>query len=276
MGIIYLKHINNKLNKNIKDNKFGNKLNNLIGLMIKNKCDITHKKDETILTCKKENKIHDLKIVKQKNKIKYIYSKENTTEIGIYNKIDNKTIIKFNTIKVNNSEINKQTEITNDINYSYSYTVTYNGKSEVYLGKKIDEKEKFTLVKDGITTNYAILNDNYLVQKGDVYTITEKPSVFFKYCDVEKVLLLIKDKEEKNSYNVTNNELKNNYKDNLLSDNLKDNIIKINISNDILKSIDLDFSNYYSAITNQKESLTIHMEFADIGTTEDFEIKVSW
>jgi len=112
MGIIYLKHINNKLNKNIKDNKFGNKLNNLIGLMIKNKCDITHKKDETILTCKKENKIHDLKIVKQKNKIKYIYSKENTTEIGIYNKIDNKTIIKFNTIKVNNSEINKQTEIS--------------------------------------------------------------------------------------------------------------------------------------------------------------------
>jgi len=184
-------------------------------------------------------------------------------------------IVEDNTNKEEIKEDNKET-ITNDINYSYSYTVTYNGKSEVYLGKKIDEKEKFTLVKDGITTNYAILNDNYLVQKGDVYTITEKPSVFFKYCDVEKVLLLIKDKEEKNSYNVTNNELKNNYKDNLLSDNLKDNIIKINISNDILKSIDLDFSNYYSAITNQKESLTIHMEFADIGTTEDFEIKVSW
>ena len=56
----------------------------------------------------------------------------------------------------------------NDINYSYSYTITYNGVSEVYLGKKIDDKEKFTLVKDGTTTNYSIIDDNNLILENDI------------------------------------------------------------------------------------------------------------
>ena len=45
-------------------------------------------------------------------------------------------------------------------------------------------------------------------------------------------------------------------------------------SGEILKSADLDFSNYISSIQGTSVTLTIHMEFADIGTTEDFEIKV--
>lgn len=171
-------------------------------------------------------------------------------------------------------ETNDEEIITNDINYSYSYTITYNGKSEVYLGKKIDDKEKFTLIKDNISTNYAIINENYLIENGDTYSITEKPSDFFKYCDMEKVLLLIKDKEESTSYLVSNSELKSQYKDKLLVDNSKTNTIKINISNDTLKSVDLDFSNYISSVEGSTSTLTIHMEFVDIGTTEDFEIKV--
>lgn len=111
MGIIYLKHINNKINKNIKENKYGNYLNDLIELMIKNKCDITHTKQETILNCKKNNKIHDLKIIKDKNKIKYYYEKEDYNEIGSYYKIDNKNIIKITKIKKDNNKTQKLTEL---------------------------------------------------------------------------------------------------------------------------------------------------------------------
>lgn len=182
---------------------------------------------------------------------------------------------KTNNEITSNKEDENQNIIDNDINYSYSYTITHNGKSEIYLGKKIDEKEKFTLIKDSISTNYAILNDNYLIEKNGVYSITQKPSIFFKYCDVENILLLIKDKADSTSYTVTNNELKLQYNDNIVADNFNTNTIKLNVTNDVLKSIDLDFSSYYSSITNNKESLTIHMEFADIGTTEDFDINIS-
>lgn len=169
---------------------------------------------------------------------------------------------------------------TNDINYSYSYTISYNGVSEVYLGKKIDDKERFTLVKDGITTNYAILSENFLIMENDTYHITESPSRFFKYCDVEKLLLIVENEisiESGNTvkYNVSNQLLSKSYKDNLTLDNQLDNMIQLTKSDNTLKSIDIDFSNYISSIDNTNSTLTIHMEFVDIGTTEDFEIKIN-
>lgn len=167
-----------------------------------------------------------------------------------------------------------------DINYSYSYTITYNGVSEVYLGKKIDEKEKFTLIRNGVTTDYAILNDNYLVLENGVYHITENPSKFFKYCDVEKVLQLIENKtpielEEMTQYVLSNQELSSIYQDNMYINNNQDNKIKLSFSHQVLKKIELDFRNYLTSIEGNPVDFTVRMEFADIGTTENFEIKIS-
>lgn len=168
----------------------------------------------------------------------------------------------------------------NDINYSYSYRVTYNGVTEVFLGKKIDDKEKFTLVKDGVTTEYGILNDNYLILENGTYHITENPSRFFKYCDVEKLLLLTENETKVETdniikYNISNSKLSKSYKDNININNELDNVITYTLENNNLKKVDLDFSNYISSIDGSTSTLTIVMEFADIGTTEDFEIKVN-
>lgn len=178
-------------------------------------------------------------------------------------------------------DINQENNITsNDINYSYSYTISYNGVSEVYLGKKIDEKEKFTLIKDGVTTDYGILSDNYLVLENGAYHITESPSRFFKYCDVDKILALVENEipTENNGmikYTVSNQDLESAYKDEISIDNEQLNSVQLYTSGELLKGIDLDFSNYFSSVQGTTVTLTIHMEFADIGTTEDFELKVS-
>lgn len=168
----------------------------------------------------------------------------------------------------------------NDINYSYSYTITYNGISEVYLGKKIDDKEKFTLIKDGVTKDYAILSDNYLILENGIYKITENPSVLFKYCDVEKILLLVENEistENENTikYSISNSKLASSYNDKLLVNNEQTNSIMFTMVNNNLKSVDLDLSNYITSKEGETKSLTIHMEFVDVGTTEDFDIKVS-
>lgn len=168
----------------------------------------------------------------------------------------------------------------NDINYSYSYTITHDGISEVYLGKKIDNKEKFTLIRDGITTEYAILNDNYLILENGSYHITENPSKYFKYCDVEKILMLVENEIETSSeneakYNLSNSSLASYFKDTIITNNEKTNMITLTSINDILKNIDMDFSNYITSIEGEVSSLIIHMEFVDVGKTDDFEIKVS-
>lgn len=185
------------------------------------------------------------------------------------------------TSPTNNDTISSSTSNgNNDINYSYSYTITYNGVSEVYLGKKIDDKEKFTLVKDGTTTNYAILDDNYLILENDIYHITESPSRLFKYCDAEKILTLIENEipTENNcvtKYSVSSHNIASSFHESLSIDSEKTNAIQLVVSNDTLKSIDLDLSNYLSSLEGVSITLTIHMEFADIGTTSDFDIKVS-
>ncbi len=168
----------------------------------------------------------------------------------------------------------------NDINYSYSYTISYNGTSEVYLGKKVNNKEKFTFIKDGISTNYAILDDYYLVFENGTYHITDHPSQFFKYCDVEKILLMIENEipienSETVKYNVSNLNLSSIFQDVLLIDDNQNNLIQLSFFDNNLKGIDLDFSHYISSIDGKTENFTIHMEFADIGTTEDFEIPIS-
>lgn len=168
----------------------------------------------------------------------------------------------------------------NDINYSYSYSISYNGVSEVYLGKKVNDKEKFTLVKNGATTDYAILNDNYLILENGIYHITENPNRFFKYCDIEKILLLVENEipTQNNNimkYNLSNQVLATSFKDNISVDNEQNNSIQLHLSGETLKSVDLDFSNYISSIEGVESTLIIHMEFVDIGTTEDFEISIS-
>lgn len=182
----------------------------------------------------------------------------------------------------NSQENNGQNNtVGSDVNYSYSYTVSYNGISEVYLGKKLDDKEKFTLIKDGITTNYGILNDNYLILQDDGnYHISESPSKFFKYCDVDRIIALIENQipTENGStikYSVSNKDLKSIYKDEISIDNEQSNLIQMHTVDGVLKGMDIDFSNYYSSIQGTTVTLTIHMEFADVGTTEDFELNIA-
>lgn len=184
----------------------------------------------------------------------------------------------------NNSNSNdsnvSDSQITENINYSYSYTVSYNGNSEVFLGKKVNNKEKFTHIKDGITNNYAVLDDNYLILENNTYHITNNPSNLFKYCDVSEILSLVDDEipTENNGvirYQVDNTKLAISYKDKITVNNeLKNSIVLTTIDN-TLKSIDLDLTNYISALENSSSSLIIHMEFVDIGNTEDFDINIS-
>lgn len=177
----------------------------------------------------------------------------------------------------NNDKENEERIIGNDINYSYSYTITLDNSNEVYLGKKIDEKEKFTLIKDGQTTNYAIIDDNYLVLENNKYRIASSPSDYFKYCDVSNIFSLIENEDsikENNTitYSISNKKASTVFRSKLINDNEQLNTIKMYIPNNSLKTIDLVLSNYFSSLKGEGHTLIIHMEFVDIGTTENFNI----
>lgn len=172
-----------------------------------------------------------------------------------------------------------QTTNQEKINYSYSYMITDNGKNEIYLGKKVGDKQKFTFIKDNSTVDYAVIKNNYFILENGTYQITENPSKFLKYCDREKIKLLVADEipTENNhtiSYSVSNQVIALFFEEVLEQDFEKTNFIQIHTVNDEVKTIDIDLSNYLSSLEKVDRTLTIHMEFVDIGTTEDFEISL--
>lgn len=165
----------------------------------------------------------------------------------------------------------------NDVNYSYVYAVNYNGNQEVFTGQKVDEKEKFAYVSGGNIQNYAILSDNFLLLSDGKYSITNTPSSYFKYCDAEQILVLLADSiptetSDYVKYEVTNKQLSGIFKDIIVMDSKQPNTINIHIDNDEIRAIDLDLTNYITSIQGSSSSLTIRMDFANIGTTPDFNI----
>ena len=167
----------------------------------------------------------------------------------------------------------KKEEIESDINYAYSYTITYDGVTEVYLGKRIDDKQKFSYSKDGKTLEYAIKDGEYLIKENDVYHITDKLDTYFRYCDIEKLLELIREKKatpDTYIFTVTNEEIARTFKESIPEPTLT-NTIELIISNSELKGLKVDFSNYVKSV----KSLIIKIEYADVGKVEDFDIKMN-
>lgn len=201
-----------------------------------------------------------------------------------------------NTNNVNTNEVNNNTNKEDDdntttvkkkkrtsdfdINYSYSYKVEYDNQVETYLGKKVDDKEMFSYIKGNTTLDYAIYNDTYLLKKDGEYHITDALNNSFKYCDIEKIISIIEEKEYKEEGNIFHYEIKNVVLAKTFDDKLSNwdndvNKIDVIVENDTLKTIKLDFSNYISAKENANHKLIITMEFANVGTTEDFELKIN-
>lgn len=178
-------------------------------------------------------------------------------------------------------ELDQNSEENSDINYTYSYLIEYDGIKENYIGSRINNKQKFTYMKDNNTFEYAIIGNNYLILKDGIYHITDKLDSYFKYCDAEKILEIVdtyhnEGSEEENKYNVNTMDIASKFNDSLTNYcGANTNLISLKIENDNLKEVNMNLDNYISCIEGNNHSLNIKMEFASIGTTEDFEIKMN-
>ncbi len=176
---------------------------------------------------------------------------------------------------INNKNLRKES----DVNYSYMYTVTIDGEVENYIGKKCDDKEKFSYIKGDNSFEYAIKDDNYFILEGDIYHITDKLDSYFKYCDIEKILSIVEEiepviEDDKLIFNVENSKLSYVFGD-VISDQTSGlNNIAIKISNDTIIGADLNLSSYISSIIGGSHTLIIKMEYANVGKVEDFSIKL--
>lgn len=188
------------------------------------------------------------------------------------------------TPNTNITESETEPEIENfDINYSYIFTVQNNDKKEVFTGKRLDDKEIFTVINEQGSKDYAKLSDNYLIKENGEYHLIDSPSTNLIYTDMDKIISLT----EKGTLTRTNNiynyviptsEIMKMYNpDNVeaIDVNLTDQIT-ITVENDTIKAIEINYNNYWNIMNkNNTSQLIIKMEFNNVGTTENFEVTIS-
>ncbi|MDD6223808.1 MAG: hypothetical protein PUB18_02280 [bacterium] len=170
-----------------------------------------------------------------------------------------------------------------EINYSYIYTVTNNNQKEVFTGKKLDDKEIFTIISETGSTNYAKLSDNYLLKENGEYHIVDRPSENLIYTDLETIISLVeKGNLVKNdhiyTYSISTSDIVRSYHPDLklaVEETLRDFVI-VTLEEGKIKKIEINFDHYHQVVQNNSlATLQIIMEFNDIGTTQYFDVTVS-
>lgn len=170
-----------------------------------------------------------------------------------------------------------------EINYSYLYTFTLNGKQEIITGKKLDNKEIFTIVNEDGSKDYAKLSNNYLIKNKNSYNLTTVPSTNLQYAsidDLAEILGLYTPNIEQNQYTyyISNKDLISIYKPELENTQMEEkyNPVTLTINNDRIEKMVMDYSNLYEVINKTPGTYLISLEFNNIGTTEDFTIRIDW
>lgn len=194
-----------------------------------------------------------------------------------------------NTINLNNNSTNKDLKptatpkqsVNYDVNYSYVYTIVENDNKVVISGKKLDDKEIFTLIDTNGSKDYAKLSDNYLLKENGEYHICDSPNNNLIYTNMDKIENLV----QISNYTINGNSyiysvsiseiLKEFNRDSNINipNDVYDTII-LNVENDTLKSVELNLNNYYVNMYGTG-TLNIKMEFNNIGSTEDFDVSIS-
>ena len=178
-----------------------------------------------------------------------------------------------------NDESSSPTE-SFEVNFSYIYTVTNNGVQEVIKEKKIDEKEIFTIITKEGSNSYAKLSNNYLQKENGEYHIVESPSPNLIYCDVEDISYLteigtLTTQGNVYTYQVPITQIVKLYNPTFDTTSIDSNLmdtITLTTENGTLKSIKANYNNYLTTVSGRISTLTIEMEFSQVGTTEDFEV----
>ena len=181
----------------------------------------------------------------------------------------------------NNDEDSEEEIGEETISYNFTYTIDNNNQISIVEGKFYNNKQKFSIIENGIKQEYAKLEDNYLKLENGTYEILKGDiNDYFKYLDLEDIIefteySIYEEDDDTKIYEIDVPELIDKYNLELEYngfDEFKSDSITIEERKGIIKEIILDYSNYFSYITNSKYSFKVTMKFNDYGKVEDFEI----
>lgn len=189
------------------------------------------------------------------------------------------TVTPTSTAGSSDLELDQEQESGNyEINYSYLYNFTFGEETETITGKRLDQKEIFTIINQTGSTDYARLSENYLQKENGKYHLVEIPSRNLIYANLDPLIAALEELtpninlNQYTYYVPTSTLLTAYHKDlGLVDSNNTYNTVIITRNDNTIESIDIDYS-ALSTLLSGTASYQVHMEFNHVGTTEDFTI----
>lgn len=205
-----------------------------------------------------------------------IFARFNTTSDNINNESENKQEVAENENKDTDKE-NKE-EI---VSYNFTYTVDNNNQISIIEGKTYNNKQKFSIIENGVKQEYAKLEDSYLKLGENEYEILKGDiNDYFKYLELNDIIefteySIFEEKDDTKTYEIDVPDLIDKYNFELEYDSFSDfksDSITVEYDKNNIEKITLDYSNYFSYITNSTYKFKVTMTFNSYGQVEDFEI----
>lgn len=183
-----------------------------------------------------------------------------------------------NNTDINNNNVS-EVEGFNNIkgkNFNFKYILKENEKQVVYEGKQRENKILFTDITN--KNEYYVIGDVVSMKKGNDYIISNNPSKYFDFFDVDLVEEIIsKAKSDGEEYTISNesfasiiNSGDTNIKEVDDDESSGDIYIDITKSNEVIVKIEFDFEEYTPLTYKNVKTATLTLEYSNFNLIDDF------
>lgn len=205
-----------------------------------------------------------------------IFARFNATSSNKNSNNNNQDVVE----KENNDSKTEQ-EQEQIISYDFTYTIDNNNQISIVEGKRYNNKQKFSIIENGKKQEYAKIEDSYLKLEENKYDILNgNINDYFKYLELDDIkefteYSVSEEKNDNKVYEIDVPDLIDKYNFELEYNSFNDfetDSITIEYDKEKIKKITLDYSNYFSYITNSTYKFKVTMSFSNYGKVEDFDI----
>lgn len=181
--------------------------------------------------------------------------------------INSKKDIKKNIKKVNKVEEKQEYKEFANKNFRFEYILEIDNIKTIYRGENNKNKAHFIYKSTKEESEYYLIEDIFLKYHNKNYILTNNPSLYFNFFDIEKIKAII---SKLNNNSISNKDLYYLEKKEFIGDN-RLNKVDIVKKNNIIKQVKIDLTNFAN-LYKSNSKVTLILNYSDYNKINEINI----
>ena len=181
--------------------------------------------------------------------------------------INSKKDMKKNIKKVNKVEEKQEYKEFANKNFRFEYILEIDNIKTIYRGENNKNKAHFIYKSTKEEIEYYLIEDIFLKYHNKNYILTNNPSLYFNFFDIEKIKAII---SKLNNNSISNKDLYYLEKKEFIGDN-RLNKVDIVKENNIIKQVKIDLTNFAN-LYKSNSKVTLILKYSDYNKINEINI----